>query len=104
MYLKTEPTNNVPPKSSARKYGGSIIQEVNFQSDIIMPCEVSGYPVPKYRYSYFNIRILPSLEPTNNVAPKSSAEKFGIIFLQGASQKDLLMTCEVSEYPVPKFR
>ncbi|KAF7271145.1 hypothetical protein GWI33_015951 [Rhynchophorus ferrugineus] len=48
-----EPTNNVVPKSSVRKYGGNIFQEVPLESDIIMPCEVSGFPVPKYRWYKF---------------------------------------------------
>ncbi|KAG5890613.1 hypothetical protein JTB14_005123 [Gonioctena quinquepunctata] len=43
-------------------------------------------------------------KPTSNVAPKSSSEKYGNIFLLGAIQKDVIMTCEVSGYPAPIFR
>uniref|UniRef100_A0AAR5PMB0 Down syndrome cell adhesion molecule-like protein Dscam2 n=1 Tax=Dendroctonus ponderosae TaxID=77166 RepID=A0AAR5PMB0_DENPD len=49
----TEPTNNVAPKSTIRKYGGNVYQETNNGSDIIMPCDVSGFPLPKFRWYKF---------------------------------------------------
>jgi hypothetical protein len=45
-----EPTNNVPPKSSGRKIDGSIVIDVPLNQDIVITCEVSGYPIPKFRY------------------------------------------------------
>lgn len=44
-----EPTNNVPPKSSGRKIEGSIVSEVNVEKTAVVPCDVSGYPVPRFR-------------------------------------------------------
>ncbi|XP_044755484.1 Down syndrome cell adhesion molecule-like protein Dscam2 isoform X16 [Coccinella septempunctata] len=49
----TEPTNNVPPKASGRKIDGSIVLEVSSTKDIIIMCEVSGYPVPIFRWYKF---------------------------------------------------
>lgn len=51
IIISLEPTNNVPPKASGRKIDGSIILEVSSQKDIIITCEVSGYPVPIFRYA-----------------------------------------------------
>nr|CAI5827598.1 unnamed protein product [Callosobruchus analis] len=44
-----EPTNNVPPKSSGRRIDGSILQEVAESKDVMITCDVSGYPVPVFR-------------------------------------------------------
>lgn len=44
-----EPTNNVPPKSSGQKIEGSIVLDVAMGRTGIIPCDVSGYPVPKFR-------------------------------------------------------
>ncbi|XP_068899448.1 cell adhesion molecule Dscam1 isoform X42 [Tenebrio molitor] len=49
----TEPTNNVPPKSSGRKIDGSIVIDVPLNQDIVITCEVSGYPIPKFRWYKF---------------------------------------------------
>ncbi|XP_060529760.1 cell adhesion molecule Dscam2 isoform X15 [Cylas formicarius] len=49
----TEPTNNVPPKSSGRKIDGSIVLEIASKKDIVITCEVTGYPVPKFRWYKF---------------------------------------------------
>lgn len=44
-----EPTNNVPPKSAGQKIEGSIVLDVAMGHTVIIPCDVSGYPVPKFR-------------------------------------------------------
>ncbi|XP_063932391.1 cell adhesion molecule Dscam1 isoform X10 [Zophobas morio] len=49
----TEPTNNVPPKASGRKIDGSIVFDVPLTQDIIITCEVSGFPIPKFRWYKF---------------------------------------------------
>ncbi|ENN75865.1 hypothetical protein YQE_07594, partial [Dendroctonus ponderosae] len=104
-----EPTNNVAPKSTIRKYGGNVYQETNNGSDIIMPCDVSGFPLPKFRslsqnQSCQNIYMY-VLEPTNNVAPKAAGRKIdGSIVLEMAYLKDIVIPCDVTAYPVPKFR
>lgn len=45
----SEPTNNVPPKASGRKIDGSIVLEVALKKDVVIICDVTAYPVPKFR-------------------------------------------------------
>ncbi|XP_076265890.1 Down syndrome cell adhesion molecule 1 isoform X22 [Rhynchophorus ferrugineus] len=49
----TEPTNNVAPKSSGKKYAGGLFQDSPCGNDTIMTCDVSAYPVPKFRWYKF---------------------------------------------------
>ncbi|XP_057660491.1 cell adhesion molecule Dscam2 isoform X12 [Diorhabda carinulata] len=49
----TEPTSNVSPKSAGKKIEGSIVQDFPSGCDAIITCDVSGYPVPRYRWYKF---------------------------------------------------
>ncbi|XP_048522441.1 Down syndrome cell adhesion molecule-like protein Dscam2 [Dendroctonus ponderosae] len=49
----TEPTNNVAPKAAGRKIDGSIVLEMAYLKDIVIPCDVTAYPVPKCRWYKF---------------------------------------------------
>uniref|UniRef100_A0A6P7G315 Down syndrome cell adhesion molecule homolog n=1 Tax=Diabrotica virgifera virgifera TaxID=50390 RepID=A0A6P7G315_DIAVI len=48
-----KPTSNVAPKAAGKKIDGSIVQEYAFGFDAIIPCDVTGYPVPRYRWYKF---------------------------------------------------
>lgn len=50
LSIYIEPTNNVAPKVAGRRIDGSIVQDVVISKSAIITCEVTGYPVPLFRY------------------------------------------------------
>ena len=52
--MSTEPTNNIPPRLAGRKIGGSFMLDVIESHTAMILCEVSGYPVPVFRYVMFS--------------------------------------------------
>ncbi|XP_065340849.1 cell adhesion molecule Dscam1 isoform X6 [Cloeon dipterum] len=49
----TEPTNQIPPRSQGKKYEGGEIVLVNQHSSVYLTCQVSGFPVPRYKWYKF---------------------------------------------------
>lgn len=44
-----EPTGNVAPKLTGKKYDGGKIELFASNTSVYMTCDVVGYPVPLYR-------------------------------------------------------
>lgn len=121
----TEPTGNVPPKLSGSKYDGGKIFIFGVNTTVYMNCEIVGYPIPKYRcYIFGQIacafslsfgacwfvyavrkRYFPITEPTNNVPPKKVGAEFGGWRVLNVKLADVAwLTCQVTGYPVPRFK
>ncbi|XP_039283540.1 Down syndrome cell adhesion molecule-like protein Dscam2 isoform X10 [Nilaparvata lugens] len=49
----TEPTNNIAPKVPGEKYEGGKILMSRLRSTVFLMCQVSGFPVPMYRWYKF---------------------------------------------------
>lgn len=44
-----EPTSNLAPKNQGKRIDGSIVQEYSSGGDALITCDVTGYPVPRYK-------------------------------------------------------